>query len=1266
MRTSLLWLAPLLVAATALAQPVPLPDQPKRATPPPEKSLVIRGELKASDPLDRLRKQSYCRVHEVDLKAGRTYLVELRSPDFDTFLRVEDTQGRVLAENDDIGKTDLNSRLAIVPERRGTYRLVVTSFEGGQVGEYTVQVQALQPEGVTQIVKGRLTGKSAVTAGRRVNLHKVRVQPERWYVIDLISTEFDPYPVLRDRTGQLLGEDDDGGGNLNSRLLWPSGEGGEWQLQATSYKAGATGSYTLRLQAHGPTIPAELTERERWSFEARKLTAEVARLRGTGNNAAALPKLEQARRLEEKLYPAEKFPQGHPDLARSLNNLGYFLQARGDYGAAEDFYRRALAMSAKLYPKERYPQGHPDLAISLNNLGYFLQARGDYSAAEDFYRRALAMSAKLYPKERYPQGHPDLARSLNNLGGLLQARGDYGGAEDFYRRALATTTKLYSKERYPRGHPDLATSLDNLGSLLEDRGDYGQAEDFYRRALAMRENLYPKERYPQGHRDLAISLNNLGRFLEDRGDYGKAEPLLRRALAIMEMFYPQERYPQGHPYLANSLNNLGYFLRVRGDYGGAEPLLRRALTITEKLYPKERYPQGHPDLASSLNNLGYLLRARGGCGGAEPLLRRAVAMQQRLLDTFAGTAAESEGLLRLASLPSIRDDYLSLAGPGAPTAEAAYAAVWDTKSALARLLRARRQALLATKDPATRDLARQLLATRQELARLLFAPADTVTDHGDRVRKLSDRKEELEKQLAAKLSAFKAFLASGRRRPAELIERLPEGVAFVDLLRYVRFEQDAKTPGKKGERRLERYVAFVLAHGRPIQRTELKEADDIDKAVDAWRQDIATGRGSSKAAATLQEKVWALLAAALPAGTRVVILAPDGALTRLPWAALPGSRPGSYLLEEYGLATVPYGQFLLETLRGNTPAPQVNGLLLAVGDVAFGQPPAPGTAAGGEMVASRAPVLVEEKQLWPALPGTAGELEQVQKLAAPRPVLLLKGAQAGTAQVLAGLPKARWAHLATHGFFADARFRSVLHLSAEDYERGRRGERVGVGAKNPLVLSGLVLAGANLPKTPDRGILTAEALAGLDLGGLDLAVLSACETGLGDVAGGEGVFGLARGFHAAGAHTVVASLWKVDDAATQRLMTLFYDNLWHKKLPRLEALRQAQLALLYDKAGSGTSRGPGEVMPSHATGPPRALPLVWAAWMLSGDPGDTSRIRPSVPPVTVAANSPPEGTAAERSTWAYQLGAVLAVGLGLALAGWTWRRQRRWRGSNVS
>src|SRR5262249_20192983 len=152
--------------------------------------------------------------------------------------------------------------------------------------------------------------------------------------------------------------------------------------------------------------------------------------------------------------------------------------------------------------------------------------------------------------------------------------------------------------------------------------------------------------------------------------------------------------------------------------------------------------------------------------------------------------------------------------------------------------------------------------------------------------------------------------------------------------------------------------------------------------------------------------------------------------------------------------------------------------------------------------------------IWPDLPGTVRELDQVLDLAGPesqRPRLVRRQAQASTGQLLVDLPKARWAHLATHGFFADARFRSGLQVNEDVVQRGRGGERIGAAARNPLVLSGLVLAGANLPMPRDEhgvpqgdgGILTAEAIAGLPLHNLELAVLSACETGLGEVAGGE-------------------------------------------------------------------------------------------------------------------------------------------------------------------
>jgi CHAT domain-containing protein len=165
------------------------------------------------------------------------------------------------------------------------------------------------------------------------------------------------------------------------------------------------------------------------------------------------------------------------------------------------------------------------------------------------------------------------------------------------------------------------------------------------------------------------------------------------------------------------------------------------------------------------------------------------------------------------------------------------------------------------------------------------------------------------------------------------------------------------------------------------------------------------------------------------------------------------------------------------------------------------------------------------------------------------------------------------------------------------------------GQGNSLLLG---LAGANRADTPDRGILSADDLTRLDLRQLELAVLSACESGLGESGGGEGVFGLIRAFHVAGCHNVIASLWKVDDDATCALMVLFYRYLWQEKLPPIQALRRAQLALYHNPSqikawstgGRGidlkkTYTGTGQAPPAvKASG--KAHPRLWAAFSLSG------------------------------------------------------------------
>ena len=195
-----------------------------------------------------------------------------------------------------------------------------------------------------------------------------------------------------------------------------------------------------------------------------------------------------------------------------------------------------------------------------------------------------------------------------------------------------------------------------------------------------------------------------------------------------------------------------------------------------------------------------------------------------------------------------------------------------------------------------------------------------------------------------------------------------------------------------------------------------------------------------------------------------------------------------------------------------------------------------------------------------------------------------------------GLQKNRYAHLATHGFFAPAELKSALGGSERCEDLFGKG---GVQGWHPLLLSGIVLAGANKDPKPgeEDGILTALEVSEMDLSRLELAVLSACETGLGKTAGGEGVLGLQRAFQVAGARSVVASLWQVDDKATQELMGAFYKAYWDRKkvVSRVEALRQAQLSMLREGYKRGILRR------IDKDEDKRAPPLFWAAFVLSGD-----------------------------------------------------------------
>ncbi len=1087
---------------------------------------------------------------------------------------------------------------------------------------------------------------------------------------------------------------------------------------------GVTLAASWRAQAGEEPPPKKLTPEERKELQLRwkELTRAGEKLYEAGKRVEATRTLQEALEVARRLYPVTEFPDGHPDLAASLNTRGYLFQVQGKDAEAEPLFREALAMRRRLFPD----QDHPDVAISLTNLAFLLKTRRQSAGAEPLFREALAMRRRLYADKDHPEvadsltnlalvlkdrsryaeaeslcrealamrrrlfpdkDHPDLVESLGTLGALLKDQSLFADAEPPYREALEMNRRLYpgkdhvrlvsslntlamvlqargladqaellfrealemTRRLFPRqDHARLATALNNLAAVLRERGKYADAVSLDQEALAMRRRLYSGKDHPslttslnnlalglraqgklanaepllrealdrdrrlylnQGHPLLARSLNNLALVLKDQGRADDAEPLLREALATFRRVSAN----QDRVEVATSLNNLGAVLQDQGNHAEAEKLFREALAIRRRIYAN----QDHPLLARSLNNLAQVLQDQGNPEGALPLFRDALRMYRALARAYAASLSEGDALNLAASFPHTRDSFLSTARTLQTDPAEVYRELWASRALLTRVYEQKAfLARAASANPRAAELLAQLTALRCRRADLLLAPrpADpgTLQKRNDDLAELGRQIDRLDRTLRPLLPAVDRAEKRAQATPAQLQQALPADAAVVDFLRCTGFEHDPRKPDRNGAKGTARYLAFVLTSEK-ISWIELGPAQPIEEAISTWREAITRGKEIPVALTTrLRELLWAKVRREVPIGVKVVYVCPDLALCRVPWAALPGDRPGTILLEDHAVAVVPHVSFLLDRLWSPEALARRPTEALVVGGVAYDADLPAQVLKGGPLPLRELFLRPGQALAWAALPGAAAEAQGVVAMASrnKRQLRTLSGEKATAMALLAALPGARSAHLATHGFFADASFQFAFQIDPKLFEMTEGGERVGAAALSPLVMTGLVFAGANRPTTPGRGIVTGEALVDLDLSGLELAVLSACETGLGDVAGGEGTFGLQRAFHLAGTRDVVASLWKVPDRPTAALMALFYRNLWDRELPPIEALRQAQLEIYRHpekiaKLAAGF-RGKFEEVPGDGEAPlkvganGKAHPQLWAAFTLSG------------------------------------------------------------------
>jgi CHAT domain-containing protein/tetratricopeptide (TPR) repeat protein len=904
-----------------------------------------------------------------------------------------------------------------------------------------------------------------------------------------------------------------------------------------------------------------------------------------GDYPKALPLAQQARDLFKQVLG-----ENHPDHVTSLTRLALLYQAMGDYPKALPLMEQARDLRKQLHGED-----HPDYAESLNNLASLYQRMGDLPRTLLLHEQARDLRKKLHG-----ENHPDYANSLNNLAGVYWAMGDYPKA-----LALFEQVRDLHKQLHGENHPDYARSLNNVAMLYQDMGDYPKAL-----LLAQQARGLYKQLLGENNPDYARSLNNLAVLYQEMGDYPKALPLLEQARDLRKQLLGEK-----HPDFANSLNNLAMLYQAMGDDAKALPLYQRALDLR-----KSTANVRHPDHATTLANLARLFLVQGNYRQAEDLAHQAMlARQQHLADTFAAQS-QRQRLALLNLCGTTLEVYLSIVASSSFPPLRIYEKVLGWKGSLAA-----RQAedRLAADNPAFRDQLDQLRLVRAELARLIAnspSPAAQPTWLKS-FHDLEEQKELLERKLADLSQDFFRLRQRRQASVAQLTQALPQDAALLDFLEYTHWTPDSNRKDRwHTERRL---LAFVLRRGGELVLVPLGPVEPIAGAVQAWRLPITAippAPPDQKAAEQLGRLLWQPLLPHL-SNARTVLIAPDGVLCGLPFAALPGSKPGTFLLEELAIGYLTSGKHLLETADPRLPGEG----LLALGGLDFGKPD-PARAAEGALL--RFPP-------WSFLVGSQLEVEQVErawKQSFPngRRPQRLSGRDIDKARLQRELATSmeghrwRYLHLATHGFFTppEPQPKRAMPEQGDRFalEQGRLTYQ-----RNPLLLSGLVLAQAN--RNPDAGLMTAEEVTALDLRGVELAVLSACETGLGRVADSQGVYGLQRAFQEAGARSLLVSLWSVSDPATSVLMEEFYQQLWSDKPPsKLEALRQAQLKLLRHpeliearkqellvvlkerkQAGELALRGPGKVSVLLPQGgkaeaePNRSHPAYWAPFVLSGD-----------------------------------------------------------------
>ena len=881
--------------------------------------------------------------------------------------------------------------------------------------------------------------------------------------------------------------------------------------------------------------------------------------------AAAEALLREA--LQALEAPADDATATYAEIVYQYGDLCWDMR---NYPRAEELYRRALV----IWEQVADPSS-PLTAMYWNNLGLAFEEFGDYALAESLFRRALGIYAAA--GDGYRQAY---ANALASLAGLYRTIGDYQAALPLMEQAVETLSNALG--------PDdafYAMSLANLGLLHSELGDQDAAGQTLERALAVqREQLGLEE--PA----CAVTLTNLAVVAFNRGELETAVSQLKETIAIR-----RHVLGESHPQLAISIGNLGTLYRRLGRFDEAARLAAEELELTEATLGRR-----HPHYAIALTHSAMVAEALGHPDEAIAYAEQAMHVEEKLLHEVLGFTAETTMRSHLRMISGSLDLLLSLVSRHVDERPelAELALEWSLRrktvvlDALCHYRQLRRR---LAEDVGVMTTVAELRSAEVRERELALRPA-VDGDAGSAARErenLRARILELEGQLHAQLPQRLADVDLKNVRA-----RLSEDAALIEIARVRPFDFGAV--GSDAVWQPARYLALIArSDDHSVRLLDLGLAEEIDAEVRDVRRALTdtpqTLQLAGEAAAVellrevqapLDRRFRAVWDAAAPASS--LFVAPDGELNRLPLAMLDDGA-GGYLIQRYRLRYLSSPRDLLRTPH----APATGTTVFAAPDfdrktvddaIATSDLQDPGKIVSRSAPAGDAWYAIEQRGLqWSALPGTMAEAAAIEAVLADgafAPVSIFVRDQALESRLKA-LPAPRVLHLATHGFYLPAT--ETEAYSVTPFDRGSGAGELAASAllsrlqemQNPLLRSGLVLAGANTAAvargTDDDGWLTAAEIADLDLGGTQLVVLSACETGLGDLALGSGVSGLRRALSSAGAENVVASLFRVPDKETGELMQAFYRQLADGE-SIADALRGAQLdAIVRRRAAHGAA-----------------------------------------------------------------------------------------------